>query len=82
MTNAERQLLITNIERLTARIDSYRRISIKQYNIASHYAECGYRESAQFRKGQAFALGYVEYDLQIILDSLNDLLTLEVPANE
>ena len=82
MTNAERQLLITNIERLTARIDSYRRSSIVKKNMVSHYSECGYRESAMFNKGQAFALGYVVYDLQIVLDSLNDLLSLEVPGNE
>ena len=82
MTNAERQLLITNIGRLTARIDSYRRISSEKKKMAFDNAECGYRESAQFDKGQAFALGYVVDDLQIVLDSLNDLLSLEVPGNE
>lgn len=82
MTNTEKLLLIMHIEQLTARIDTYRRSSIVKKNMVSHYSECGYRESAMFNKGQAFVLGYVVDDLQIILDSLNDLLSLEVPGNE
>ena len=82
MTNIEKQLFIMNIEQLTARIDSYRRSSIVKKNMVSHYSECGYRESAMFNKGQAFVLGYVADDLQIVLDSLNDLLSLEVSGDE
>ena len=81
MSNTEKQLLIMNIGRLTARIDSYRRISSEKKKIAFDNAECGYRESAQFDKGQAFVLEYVVDDLQIILDSLKDIVRMEVSNN-
>lgn len=35
--------------------------------------EYGYHESAQFNKGQEFALNYVIEDLQIILQGLKEL---------
>lgn len=76
MTEAQKRELETNITRLETRIDSYTRIAAQKKKQAIYNNECGYRESAQFDKGQAFALQYVSEDLQIILDSLKAIQNL------
>lgn len=76
MTAAQRKELETNITRLETRIDSYTRIAEQKKKQAIYNNECGYRESAEFDKGQAFTLQYVTEDLQIILDSLKAIQNL------
>lgn len=65
------------IDRLDAKIDCYIRLSEKASRQALYDSECGYHESAQFNKGQQFALEYVIQDLQIVLQGLK-----EVSGNE
>lgn len=64
----------TVICRLEAMIECYRRRSDAKKNIAFRYAEEGYDGSAQFNKGQAFALDYVADELDSVLSSLRLIL--------
>lgn len=77
MTAAQKKELETNITRLQTKIDSYTRIAEQKKKQAIYNSECGYRESAQFDKGQVFALKYVTEDLQIILESLKAIQNLK-----
>lgn len=63
----------TTITRLECKIDSYKRNAERAKRQAFSDGECGYRESAEFNRGQQFALEYVVYDLQIILNALKEI---------
>ena len=52
---------------LLVRIESYRRLIEKTRKQAFNDSECGYEGSAQFNKGQQFALSYVADDLEALL---------------
>lgn len=70
MTDFEKQQLDQTITALETKLDTYNRAKERTRRQAFYDSECGYHESAQFNKGQEFALGYVIDDLQIILQKL------------
>lgn len=70
MTEAQKKQLERAITQLEARIDTYERAKERARKQALYDGECGYHESAQFNKGQQFALDYVVEDLQIVLEGL------------
>lgn len=74
MTEFQKTQLKLTITRIETRIDSYIRIAEKASRQALYDGECGYRESAQFNKGQEFALHYVIDDFQIVLQGLKAVM--------
>lgn len=70
MTEFQKKQIELTITRLEAKIDTYERAKERVRKQALYEGECGYRETAQFNKGQQFALNYVVEDLQIILEGL------------
>lgn len=74
MTEQQKMELEIAITRLETRIDSYTRTAKRTKKQAVYDAECGYRESAQFNKGQQFALEYVIEDLNIVLLGLKGMV--------
>ena len=70
MTEQQKKELELAITRMETRIDAYNRTAQRTKKQAQYEAECGYRETAQFNRGQQFALEYVIEDLQIVLQGL------------
>lgn len=73
MNEQQKKELELAIIRLETRIDTYNRAAQRSKKQAIYEAECGYRETAQFNKGQQFALEYVVEHLQIILQGLKSI---------
>ena len=70
MTEFQKKQIELTITRLETKLDTYNRAKERTKKQAIMDGECGYYESAQFNKGQTFALDYVIEDMQIILQGL------------
>lgn len=70
MTDFQKMQLELAITRIETKIDSYNRTKERSKKQAVTDDEYGYRETAQFSKGQEFTLEYVIDDLRIILQGL------------
>lgn len=81
MSNVDVKRYEATLLRLEEMIGCYRRRSSAKKTSAFNNAEAGYRESAQFDKGQAFALEYVADELDGVLASFKDLFHAEVSAD-
>lgn len=73
MNEKQKKELELAITRLETKIDTFNRAAQRTKKLAIYCAECGYKETAQFNKGQQFALEYVVEDLQIILQGLKSI---------
>ena len=70
MTELQKKQLERAITELETKIDTYKRAKERVQKQALQDSEYGYHETAQFNKGQQFALSYVIEDLQIVLQGL------------
>lgn len=73
MTEFQKKQIELTITRLETNLDTYNRAKERAKKQAIMDRECGDHESAQFNKGQEFALDYVIEHLQIILEGLKEL---------